>query len=241
MALLSQLVCSAPAAELTESQRQGRELARELASLRPLNSSTNPGVLKIRDGKGRRREVPILIETIRNDPSWESRYHIAATTNSAAQFFSVQRAVDSTSAPSAKLFLQTADTAGRALSLTTGAAMQPLGGSDFWLADLSLVFLDWPEQRVLKKELRRGESCNVLESVNPQPGAGGYTRVVSWVDIDTGGIVHADAYGADNKLLKVFEPKRFEKVNGRWQVKELEIRNEQTDSRTTLVFDRAVE
>ena len=93
----------------------------------------------------------------------------------------------------------------------------------------------------MKKELRRGEACNVLESTSPQPAADGYSRVVSWVDIDTGGIVHADAYGLDKKLLKVFEPKRFEKVNGHWQVKELEIRNEKTDSRTTLVFDRTVE
>ena len=80
-----------------------------------------------------------------------------------------------------------------------------------------------------------------MESVNPQPAPGTYSRVVSWIDIDTGGIIHADAYGHDKKLLKVFEPKKFTKVNGRWHLKEMEIRNEQTDSRTTLVFDLEVD
>ena len=115
--------------------------------------------------------------------------------------------------------------------------MMPFAGSDFWLADLGLEFLHWPGQRLLKKEMRRGQSCNVLESVDTQPAAGGYSRVVSWLDIDTGGIVHAEAYGAQNNLLKEFDPKEFKKVNGRWELREMEIRNVKERSSTRLEFN----
>jgi hypothetical protein len=116
-------------------------------------------------------------------------------------------------------------------------AMIPFADSDFWVADLGLEFLHWPEQRLLKKEMRRGQFCNVLESLNPQLGAVGYRRVVSWLDIDTGGIVHSEAYDAKNKLLKEFDPKEFKKVSGRWELRGMEIRNLKERSRTRLEFD----
>ena len=42
-------------------------------------------------------------------------------------------------------------------------------------------------------------------------------------------------------MLKEYQPKSFKKVNGQWQLKEMEIRNEQTDTRTSLVFDVEVQ
>src|SRR5436190_1178348 len=44
---------------------------------------------------------------------------------------------------------------------------KPFAGSDFWLCDLALEFLHWPEQKILKTELRKTLSCKVLESINP--------------------------------------------------------------------------
>ena len=95
----------------------------------------------------------------------------------------------------------------------------------------------WPEQRLLKKEMRRGQSCSVLESIDPHPAANGYSKVVSWIDIDSNGIIHADAYDAQGRLVKVFEPSEFRKVRGQWQLQEMEIRNVQTGSRTRIEFD----
>ncbi len=117
------------------------------------------------------------------------------------------------------------------------AATKALAGSDFSLADLGLEFFHWPEQKVLKKEVRRSRGCTVLESTNPNPSANGYSRVVSWIDSETLGIVHAEAYDANGKLLKEFDPKSFKKVNGQWELQEMEIRNVQTGSRTRLEFD----
>ena len=47
----------------------------------------------------------------------------------------------------------------------------------------------------------------------------------------------AEAYDAKGKLLKEFDVKSLKKVNGQWQVEEMEICNVQTGSRTRLEFD----
>jgi hypothetical protein len=110
----------------------------------------------------------------------------------------------------------------------------PFAGSDFSIADLGLDFLHWPEQNLIKKEPRRTRLCNVLESVNPQPVPGAYSRVVSWLDIQsTNGIIFAEAYDFQGKKLKQFIPKKV--IHG--QLAEIEIDNVQTDSRTTVDFD----
>ena len=120
--------------------------------------------------------------------------------------------------------------------------MIPFAGSDFWVADLGLEFLHWPHQRLLKKEMRHSKSCDVLESVNPAPVPGGYARVVSWIIIESPhGIVHADAYDAGGELLKRFDPTALEKVQGEYQLEEMEIRNRKTDTRTWIKFNLARE
>ena len=115
----------------------------------------------------------------------------------------------------------------------------PFGISDFWLRDLGLEFFHWPAQKVLPKttSLKRGREYTLLESTNPNPPTNGYARVLSWIDKESGGILAAEAYDANGKLLKEFEPKSFKKVNGQWELSEMEIRNVQTGSRTRLEFD----
>jgi hypothetical protein len=116
--------------------------------------------------------------------------------------------------------------------------MRPFANSDFWICDLGLEFFHWPGQKILKKENTRGRGCMVLESTNPEPSTNGYSRVVSWIDEESGGIVQAKAYDFNGKLLKEFEPKSFKKdVNGQLQLQEMEIYNDQTRSRTQIKFD----
>ena len=115
--------------------------------------------------------------------------------------------------------------------------MSPFACSDFWVADLGLEFFHWPQQKVLKKEFRRNCACMVLESTNPQPTTNGYSRVVSWIDEESLGIVEAYAYDVNGKKLKNFYPKNLEKVNGQYQVQSMIMDNIQTGSRTRLEFD----
>jgi hypothetical protein len=88
--------------------------------------------------------------------------------------------------------------------------MKPFAGTDFWLADLGMEFLHWPSSALLRKEMRRGRSCKVLESTNPQLGKGAYGRVRSWIDSESAQLIRAEAYDSENRLLKEFSPGQCE-------------------------------
>ena len=214
-----------PATQRTEGQR----IAAEARALAPKASSTNTAVLRLfTSSRKLRAEIPVTIRTTLADAQWHTDY-----VSGDGLLFRVTRS------PSAPSRYETGRENG-ALQ-PAGNLLVPFAGSDFWLVDLGLDFFHWPEQRLLKKEMRRGESCYVLESTTPKPAPGGYSRVVSWLEQKTLGLVVAEAYDARGKLLKKFQPNAFKKVNGQWQLKEMEMVNEQTDTRTTLVFDVEVQ
>ena len=66
--------------------------------------------------------------------------------------------------------------------------------------------------------------------------AAGYTRLRSWIDAESGGVILARAYGPDNRLMKEFEVGGLTKVNGKWELKDMEMRDARTDSQTILEF-----
>lgn len=127
-------------------------------------------------------------------------------------------------------------------TLSGDELLKPFAGSDFWVCDLGLAFFHWPQQKVLPKtpnmpSLKLGREYTLLESINLNPPLNGYSRVLTWIDKESGGILQAEAYDSRGKRLKIFEPKSFKKVNGHWQLEEMQIRNDQTGSRTRLEFD----
>src|SRR5207247_3713899 len=122
-------------------------------------------------------------------------------------------------------------------SATPPSLTRPFAQSDFWLMDLGLEFFHWPQQRAIKAEMRRDRACRVLESLAPSTLRAGYARVHSWRDVQTGGIIQAEAYDRHNKLLKRFAIGSFKKVAGQWQLRDMSIRNARTGQQTELKFD----
>jgi hypothetical protein len=229
---------NAPAAGLDRAREQGISLAARLRSMRPTESTVLTGVLTTRDSRGKRIEKTVQFRTSVGPSAWRNSYAAGDLVGTNRWAFTVVHAPD---LPNEYLGdVASPDGKQAPALLLPSAIFTPFAGSDFWLADLGLEFFHWPEQRLLKTEMRQGQSCRVLESVNPKPGETDYSRVVSWIGIESGGIIHADAYDRRNKLLKVFSPKRLEKVDGQWRIRELEIRNEQTDTRSTILFDREI-
>lgn len=205
---------------------EGRELAQQLRDLRPAQSLTNSATLKLRGSKARRAEIPVRIGTLVTETNWQTIY--GADSSNVVTFFGVVHAPGQANEYRFDCWMNT----NRATQL-----LLPFAGSDFWLVDLGAEFFHWPGQALLKKEIKKGQSCDVLESRPANVATNGYSRVVSWIDRDTGGIVQADAYDAKGKLLKEFEVREFSKVNGEWRVTELEMRNPQARTSTLLVFD----
>ncbi len=225
--LAASLVTESFAAATNDSALvEGRALAQQLLALKPETGFTNIGKLVIRGPKKQRREVDYKCRVIVTETNWTSHYSASQGTN-VLPGFSIEH-------PDG--------TANRYFDDQTNLLSSPqivtsFAGSDFSLTDLGLDFFHWSDQRVVKWEMKRSFGCKVLESRNPQPIAGGYSRVVSWIHTETGGLIQAEAYDVRGKLLKEFRPTETEKVNGRHELKEMEIENVQANTRTTLVFD----
>jgi hypothetical protein len=224
--------------DLSDAEIQGRNLVQQLLEQTPAKKFTQNGYLKVKVFQGKTIEIPLKFITFVTPTNWQNIY-VASKSNGVETLF-VIHATDQNNQyfycpwPGDK---PVPSSAFRTNGLSSTDTMTPFADSDFWIADLGLEFFHWPEQKILKHEMKRGRSCQVLESTNPNPSTNGYSRVVSWIDNETLGIVHAEAYDFKNKLLKEFDPKSFKKVNGQWELQEMEIRDDQTGSRTRLEFD----
>jgi len=220
---------------LSDAEIQGHQLAQQLCDLRPAESFTNTGVLEIRDGKGNRTNYPAKCTVIVEATNWDCIYEaIQRSKTDQPIWVYILSVTHSERKPNNYI---TFVDHGLGASIPNSETMLPFCHSDFWLADLGLEFFHWPQQKVLKKEVHRSCGCTVLESTNPNPTTNGYSRVVSWIDNDSLGIVEAYAYDANGKKLKNFYPKNLEKVNGQYQVQSMVMENLQTGSKTHLEFD----
>lgn len=215
----------------------GRALAAELRAMAPVDNTNWHGTLKILGREPKFPFVPVLCQTAVGDTKWSVMYLASSTEAMGAEKLTVLHTADG---PNQYIYARAASPGaplGEPKQLSGAEADIPLAGSDFWLSDLGFEFYHWPEQRRLKGEMHRSRPCYVLESINPHPTPGGYSRVITWVEKESGAPIQAEAYGADNKLLKEFWLGSFKKVNGRYELKDMKMNNLRTRSRTQLVFD----
>jgi hypothetical protein len=221
-----------PALDPIEAKSQGRELAAQLRRQKPAENSSNKGWLKIREDGGVLTEVPAKFQIILTTTNWLSVYE---TTGSSNRSGPVKLTVVCSENGPNQYWLSDAGSSPRRLA--GSQVMIPFAGSDFWLADFGREFLFWPDQRLLRKQVHRSRSCQQLESINPGPTPGGYARVLSWIDTETGGIMDAEAFDVRGATLKRFSVKSFKKVRGQYELEEMEISNRKTGSRTRIEFD----
>lgn len=204
-------------------------LLREIVGMAPRSAREIAGVLKIRDADGGQKKVPIRWTMVPLTNQWHDIFQTPQGTElpsevlriihaSSANVYEFSRGGEKVHEASTNLFI-------------------PFGASDFWLADLGLEFLHWPNAKHVKTEMRKSRPCYVIETLNPNPKKNEYPRVLSWIDTEHGGLIRAEAYTANGKLWKEFSIGSIKKVDGRWQIKELHIRNDLTDTDTRLEFE----
>ena len=83
--------------------------------------------------------------------------------------------------------------------------------------------------------MKKGQACRILESTNPDAPV--YTRVVSWISIEHHGLMLADAYDASGRLIKRFSIGSLKKVDGVWQLRDMEMIDEVRGTETKLEFE----
>lgn len=236
IALIVLLACTrASAAEPTlpagaDPRAVALELVRKLRGASPRENSVINGnlVIKMRDLEP--RSVPVECTIRVESGSWQSGYQTYGSNGAPVRAIIVHRA----DKPNEYLHARGTN-APRPLS--PAEAYRPLGDSDFSLVDLGLDFLHWPSQRIIKTEMIKSRWCNVLESIHPSPAPGGYGKVISWLDKESGGPLKAEAFDPNGKRVKEFEIGRVKKVEGEWQLKDMQIRDLLDGSRTILEFD----
>jgi hypothetical protein len=237
--LLSALVAVAamdpPSQPITLSPEQavkeGRALVDEMLSGQPDANSVS-GTMAIRRGKSY-REIPIKFDTTLSPTNWISDY--AAVDKDRVEHFLIYHTPHQTN--TYRQFSSASNGGNVSPSQPVKNIWAPFADSDFSIADLGLEFLQWPDQKLLQKEMRRSRSCQVLESTNPHPEQGGYSKVKSWiVDDESHGILLARAFDAKGNKLKEFVPEKFSKASGQWQLEKMQITNRQGDT-TTVTFD----
>ena len=229
--------------DLSDAENQGRQLVQEILEETPATNMPQTGVLRIRNSEGT-TNIPVGFDIDLWTGNWAATYSLSST-NAEIELMIIHQngrpnrycyaKAESKMEGSIERYTPLHLTPANHLNETQIWA--PFAGSDFWIADLGLEFFHWPDQKIIKHETRRTRACAVLESTNPNPAAGGYSRVDTWIDNESLGIVHAEAYDANGKLLKIFDPKKIKKVNGQWQLEDMEIRNVQTGSRTWIKFN----
>lgn len=214
----------------------GQALAADLRGAQPVASAQLSGLLKLRRSDGRVTTFPLLSRITTNDQSWQALYQVTGS-----NWTETLRVTHRPGSSNEYRHLRQDGTNDCPEPLPLCPQIwQPFAGSDFSLADLGLEFYHWPTQTLIMNEMRKNRACHVLES---RPATtNGYTRVLSWVDVESGGLLMAEAYNSRNQRLKEFEVKRFRKNGEQWQVQELEMRHfgdgsRANTSRTTLDFE----
>lgn len=221
--------------ESAAAEAEGRELAAELR-VQPPPFNTG-GLLRRREPGGKwLPALPVRLDVYEASPGWRAVYQAFEPTGAITQTLVVHYAPDG----STRYEFTVSEPGGGRVevrNLSGDEAVLPFADSDFWLVDLGLEFLRWPHQRVLRSETRKGRPCRVLESRPARVRADNYARVLSWVDREYRGLLRAEAYGPDGRLWKEFSIGSFKKVQGNWLLKQMEMRDARTDSRTRIEFD----
>jgi hypothetical protein len=202
------------AAEVMERHQReaGQVLATELrAMLQPVEFSEQTGTIRIR--KGRRQpesRVPFMVQAIPGTEKWKTIYRTGAGPHGGPEKLMI---VHRPGLPNEYWFARTdrGHDFPELKRLSPREAERPLAGSDFWFTDLGLDFLYWPEQQKLPMERRLGRPCDVLDSRISDDRE--VVRVRSWIDRETGGILAAEAYNRQNRVVREFSVRVREEMN----------------------------
>ena len=209
-----------------DSLPSGQELARSIRDALPAKDTVIEATMEVTLRNRKRVETPLTVQTKQIGQAECLMIYETKPSDGVGEYWQVRRTV-----AKANEYRTGKETK----RLAKGEDLKEgLAKSSFSLSDLGLEFLHWPNQKTLKKQRRKSRSCHVLESTRPDAGDGGVVRVLSWVDIKSGGVLAADFHTADGKVLKRFSVKGLTKKDGHWQVDELEMRDVEERTRSRL-------
>jgi hypothetical protein len=133
--------------------------------------------------------------------------------------------------PTATLVLRMRDKES-VLSLVTKSGAERISGArysdsirdtDISYEDLSMRFLYWSRATVQGEETKLLRKCWVVRVEPPQVNDSQYSKVVLWVDKESGALMQAEAFDKLGKFARRFKVISGQKVDGKWYLKQMRI------------------
>lgn len=109
----------------------------------------------------------------------------------------------------------------------------PIENTGISWSDLSFAFLWWPEPKIIGSEKIKNRLCRVVEVAAPADEAAAQT-VRLWIEPQFLAVMRAETYDQDARPLKRLEVKSIKKLHSIWMIKDLEVRDLQTQRQTQL-------
>lgn len=121
----------------------------------------------------------------------------------------------------------------RAVLVADEVRKQPFLGSAFYVADLIEPPLDAFNYKFVGEDSVLGRSCKLVEATPLKPADALYSKVINCFDPKDNLALRREFFDAKGRLLKVWEVKKVEKLDGNWTIMDQSMTNvqEQTTSR----------
>ncbi len=113
---------------------------------------------------------------------------------------------------------------------------QRINNTPITYEDLAVPFLYWPRAKLNGEDKVYGRSSWEVEVQAPR-GKSQYGVVRVWIDKDSGSIMRMEGYDGSGKLVKRFEVKAAQKLDGQWMLKEMRV--ERINPETRKPVERA--
>jgi hypothetical protein len=100
--------------------------------------------------------------------------------------------------------------------------------------DLTLAFLWWGDGVVIGRQEVKGQPCYVLDVHPPDARAWPYGSVRIWIDTRISMLLQAETCNKLGDPVRRLQVKSFKKINDEWMIKDLEVDDVPSGSRTVL-------
>ncbi len=223
-----------PIDESAPPEVQGQQLAEIIRTQYPIENYQTQGLLSIRSNRGQRQEFKIA-SLVYASPSqtWTNIFQVADLQGRIKSEYLIIR-----NPRKPNIYFRTigqVDTEGQTLIERAKDPYVPIGNSDFMMADMGFDFLFWPNQQVIRQQIRSGRNTYMLESTPAKPEV--YGKVLSWIDKKTLGPMRAEAYDLEGRLIKVFTVGGIKEINGEKVVSRFDMENSQTGYFSRIEFN----
>jgi hypothetical protein len=214
-----------------EPALEAKPIVSDLLSRLPATNDVFVGTLMIRKQDGTRLSRAVSHRLQLTAAGWQETWEAAPTEKYQGERLIVTHAALE---PNIYRYWPNLAAHGDPAELTRELTGIPFAGSDFWLCDLGLEFLHWPKQRIINKRATTGlqRPCRVLESSTSPTSEQPYAKVLSWLDIETGALLRAEAFDSGGKRFKRFEVRALRR-NGSV---DLDIWNDRQNTKSSLWF-----